>query len=192
MLVIGIIQFILNITPAWNIQLQQEGMVFTFREPYSVYMKRLSMQGGSANAWKPDVDQLSGVAYLKIEPLEGMRLPQQVFLFILNQEPDGLKVLNKLEIPTSEILPAEKGVQFYYFPEPVKLLPGYSYAHWQQAYFRSSWLPISLKIGSIDGLSFQGILPDPEAIEYSTIIEKALPSWRRTFYLAISVVGENE
>lgn len=191
LLVIGAIQFILNTTPAWKIHIQREGVEFSFREPFSNYMKRLSIQGGSSS-WKPDSDQLTGVAYVKIAQLEGVELPQQVFLFILNQEGDGLSVESKLEIPTSVILPAEKGVHYYYFPEPVKLAPGNSYAQWQQADLPLQWLPFLIKIGSIDGFSTTKLILNPESIENNDFIDDAVITWRRSYYVVLSPAPKQE
>lgn len=187
----GAIQFILNTTPAWKIHIQREGMEFVFREPFSNYMKRLGMQGGSSS-WKPDSDQLTGVAYIKIAQLKGMELPQQVFLFIINQEGDGLRVENKLEIPTSVILPAEKGVHYYYFPEPVKLAPGNSYAQWQQADLPMQWFPFLIKIGSIDGFSSTKLILNPESIENGDFIDDAFITWRRSYYVVLSLAPKQE
>lgn len=186
LLIIGAIQFILNVTPAWQLHIQRDGLVFSFKESFADYKKRLNMQGGPAYTWKPESNQLSGVAYLKIAPLKGVELPQQVFLLILNQENVGLRVISKLEIPTSAILPAEKGVQFYYFPEPVELIPGNSYAHWQQAYIAVEGLPILIKIGSIDGFSTESVLPDPVSINSGALIDGAYRNWRRSYYVILT------
>ncbi len=192
LLIIGAIQFILNVTPAWQLHIQRDGVVFSFKESFVDYKKSLIMQGGPAYTWKPESNQLSGVAYLKIAPLKGVELPQEVFLLILDQEEAGLRVISKLEIPTSAILPAEKGVQFYYFPEPVELIPGNSYAHWQQAYIVVEGLPILIKIGSIDGFSTNTVVPDPVTIESGSLIEGANFNWRRSYYFILTSNQEKD
>jgi hypothetical protein len=183
--IIGLL-FTLVFTPGWRVHPKEQRIGFSFKGRIP------QVQSGDMAAGShlfihqyaiPQDGEITAVAYLNdTEPLQ-FEIPERVYILLLRPEVGGLRVVERIELPTDELTATDSGVIIYRLEKPLVVRKGDLFGHWQMVDLQTGPFPLNIEMGSVDGFSIGQAGFTEKDTEVGTLINTSGFTGRRDYFI---------